>query len=77
MLSKRHRHWFTSLWWHLGEYGPQNVHIHSCIEGTDCDRVVVGPGRNCDGDQVTHQRETLGVKDPWKWALAAAEPGRE
>lgn len=56
---KRHKHTFTALWWHLGPFGRQDVHIHSCFD-VDCDRVVVGPGRSCDGDRETHWRETLG-----------------
>jgi hypothetical protein len=53
-----HRHEFTALWWTFGPYGRQDVHVHSCF--TDgCDRVLIGPGRDCDGDPATHHRETL------------------
>lgn len=67
MSVKNHRHEFTALWWHMGIYGPQNVHVHSCFD-QDCDRAVVGPSRDCDGDRSTHHRETLGSgKDPMTW----------
>lgn len=55
---RKHRHEFSALWWHLGQYGDQSVHVHGCFtEG--CWRVVVGPGRECDGDPRTHYRATL------------------
>jgi hypothetical protein len=38
--------------------------------------VVVGHGRDCDGDRTTHHRETLGTSDSMRWfaASAASEP---
>lgn len=57
--SKRHKHVFTLLYWHFGPYGDQTVHIHSCFTD-DCDRVLIGQGRNCSGSAADHRRETLG-----------------
>ena len=65
MASKRHRHEFHALWWCFGPYGRQDVHVHSCVKDEtedgpwkgDCDRVLVGPGRDCTA--VPHHRETL------------------
>ncbi len=56
----RHKHWFTALWWNFGKYGRQDVHVHSCIEGEpgDCERVIIGTGRDCTKDSA-HHRETL------------------
>ncbi len=59
MAAKRHRHVFSALWWRFGPYGPQDVHVHSCIDDDGCDRVLVGQGRECDGKGRTHQRMTL------------------
>jgi len=62
MASKRHRHEFSLLCWHFGPYGRQNVHVHSCRpwdDGEPCGRVLVGKGRECDGNPETHWRETL------------------
>lgn len=61
---KRHEHWFALLTWNFGEFGRQDVHVHPCLwedaEGEmPCNRVVIGPGRKCDGDTETHWRETL------------------
>jgi hypothetical protein len=58
MTSKHHKHQFGSIWWHFGQYGRQDVHIHSCFD-FDCDRVLVGEGRDCDGPGQPHHRETL------------------
>lgn len=57
-----HKHGFSALWYGLGPYGRQDVHIHPCVAGEagDCDRVVVGPDRKrCDGNMATHKRATL------------------
>lgn len=58
MGAKRHRHEFTALSWHFGAFGDQTVHVHSCFTD-DCDRVLIGPGRNCSGNAADHRRETL------------------
>jgi hypothetical protein len=58
-MAKRCRHTFTALWWHLGPYGRQDIHVHSCFN-QDCSRVLIGKGRKCDGKPETHHRETLG-----------------
>lgn len=73
MSVLKHKHWFTSLWYQLGPYGRQDVHLHSCIEGGElgarCDRVLVGEGRECEGAKQKHWRATLGGK----WSDAAQE----
>lgn len=56
--SKAHKHVFTALWWHFGPYGDQSVHVHSCFD-EDCDRVLIGKGRKCDGNAASHHRKTL------------------
>jgi hypothetical protein len=61
VTAKRHKHEFTALWWHFGPYGRQDVHVHDCFD-EDCDRVVVGDGRDCDGQGESHHRETLEEK---------------
>lgn len=67
MSAKRHRHEFSMLWWHFGPYGRQDVHVHSCYAGAwdrqppegDCERILIGEGRDCDGRPESHHRETL------------------
>ncbi len=56
-----HKHWFSPFPQHFGPYGSQDVHYHPCIEGEpgECWRVVIGPSKNCDGNQATHERKTL------------------
>jgi hypothetical protein len=58
MGVERHPHEFTALYWHFGPYGDQTVHVHSCF-GEKCDRVLVGKGRECDGNPKSHHRKTL------------------
>lgn len=62
--ARRHRHLFTSLWWHFGPHGPQDVHVHSCIRDDDCHRVLVGPGRDCQPHDEKHNRNTLTADGP-------------
>jgi hypothetical protein len=59
-----HEHWFTALWSHLGPYGRQDVHLHSCQGGEagDCYEVFVGLGRDC-ADGVRHARSSLPLPD--------------
>ena len=52
-MTARHRHEFTALWVHFGPYGDQGVHYHPCF-GEDCDRVIIGPNRECDGRPWGH-----------------------
>lgn len=59
--KKRHKHTFHGLWWHWGSYGPQDEHIHDCLDD-DCDRITVGSGRSCD-PQTRHERRWL-VQEP-------------
>lgn len=75
------KHWFTSLYWHFGEFGPQDVHVHSCIQGgshdTDhavCARVLLGYGRTCTGGSKDHVRATLGNQASIDRALAKMRP---
>jgi hypothetical protein len=65
MSSLRHKHHFHALWWHYGKYGPQNVHLHPCSGegGRDCDRVLIGAGRDCSGDGP-HFRHTVRETGP-------------
>ncbi len=58
IAARRHKHEFTALWWYFGPYGRQDAHVHSCFTD-DCDRVLVGQGRSCDGKPESHKRETL------------------
>lgn len=59
---KKHKHEFTALWWHFGPHGRQDVHVHDCFrEG--CDVVIVGEGRDCDGDAAKHRRSNLNRRE--------------
>lgn len=47
--------------------GRQDLHVHSCYAGCwegplpedACNRVLIAPGRDCDGTSDSHHRETL------------------
>jgi len=57
-MGKKHEHWITALWWNFGPFGRQDVHVHSCIEGSRCQLVLIGEGRNCTND-AEHWPEKL------------------
>ena len=59
--AAEHEHWFTSIPTRLGPYGPQDVHLHSCIEGEpgNCDDAIVGLGADCGGKDAPHEHMTL------------------
>lgn len=61
MGEAAHAHWFSAFPCHLGPYGPQDVHLHHCIEGEpgDCDDAIVGLGRDCGGRRAAHEHMTL------------------
>lgn len=70
---KHHEHTFTALYWHLGPYGRQDVHVHSCFD-EDCHRVLIGSGRRCDGVEGEHWRATLGDESLSIDSASAPEP---
>lgn len=67
MSARRHKHTFSLFYWHFGPYGRQDVHVHSCWD-EDCDRVLIGWSRECDGKPESHHRETLAVRKELKTA---------
>lgn len=54
-------HDFHVLYWHFGQYGRQDVHLHPC----PCGAELVGPGRDCDGNGRTHKAKTLTDRSTW------------
>jgi hypothetical protein len=56
-----HKHWFSGLWTHLGPYGPEDIHLHDCIDGKpgDCYEAIAGIGRECSGPRSPHEHVTL------------------
>jgi hypothetical protein len=60
--AKRHKHVFSAFYWYFGNKGSpdrsESHHVHSCFD-EDCDRVLIGTSRKCDGDISTHDKETL------------------
>ena len=58
-----HKHWFTAIPTGLGPYGPQDIHLHNCVEGEpgDCWDAIVGLGRDCGGKDAPHEHMTLTV----------------
>lgn len=54
-----HDHEFTALPWHLGPFGRQDVHLHSCFT-RNCHRVLVALGRDCD-HKAEHVERTLTI----------------
>ena len=65
--ARKHRHEFSAIGWTFGPFGRQDVHVHSCYAGCwtgalpedACQRVLIAPGRECDGEPASHHRETL------------------
>jgi len=59
--AETHAHWFSAFPCQLGPYGPQDVHLHHCIEGEpgDCDDAIAGLGRDCGGRDTPHEHMTL------------------
>jgi hypothetical protein len=41
-------HEYHALYWHFGDHGPQNVHMHPCIRHENCNHELQGEGRECD-----------------------------
>lgn len=74
-----HKHWFHAIWCHFGQFGPQDVHYHPCVndEPGECHRVVVGKGRECSGEPGDHERMTLTEDGPRKRARAALAEERQ
>lgn len=54
------KHGFHALWWHLGQYGRQDVHLHPCIDHEHCPTELVGEGRDCGGAETPHVERRLG-----------------
>jgi hypothetical protein len=48
-------HEFHLLCWHFGPYGPQDVHMHPCIEHEHCPTALQGVGNKCGGSGL-HRR---------------------
>lgn len=55
---------WCALYYHLGPYGDQNVHVHPPFEERETDFALIGPGRTCDGDRSTHVVRKLPVEAP-------------
>lgn len=55
-------HKFHLLYFHLGPFGRQDVHIHPCTEHEQCEMEYVGLGRNCG---TIHYRVRHRVNSVW------------
>jgi hypothetical protein len=62
-MSHKHSEW-TALYWHLGKYGRQDVHLHSCLSSQSCATVLVGEGRECHRGSV-HVERRLSTQKGW------------
>ncbi len=63
-------HDWTGLWAHFGFLGPQDVHYHACRR---CPRLLIGAGRDCDGDPSSHHVRVHTEAQP----VPASEPREE
>ena len=53
----RTKHEYTGLWFHFGQYGRQDVHVHSCFACWD--GALIGIGHDCGGSKTRHWQENL------------------
>jgi hypothetical protein len=53
---------FHAMFWRLGKYGRQDVHLHPCTT-ENCERELVGEGRVCNGSR--HVAKTLTSNSRW------------
>jgi hypothetical protein len=60
-MSHKHSE-FTALYWHLGKYGRQDIHLHSCFTAQSCPLVLVGEGRECGGRKTLHVPRRLSTR---------------
>jgi hypothetical protein len=50
---------FHALYWHLGPFGRQDVHLHPCLDRRFRNLELVGSGRDCD-PRAVHVEMRLG-----------------
>jgi hypothetical protein len=79
--SMRMTHAPHGMSWCFGPYGPQDVHVHSCIadehganEASPCDVVWIGLGRTCEGGMDRHQQANLDDRASVENAAARLRP---
>ena len=59
------KHEYHAMYWHLGPFGRQDVHLHPCICHDNSDAQLVGLGRGCDPNGE-HVEKKLGIaKNHW------------
>ena len=58
VVRKKHKHEYSGLWWHFGQYGRQDVHIHSCWT-LRCNAAVIGETPSCKGPKQPHVYTSL------------------
>jgi hypothetical protein len=64
-MSHKHYSEWTALYWHLGKYGRQDIHLHSCFTAQSCPLVLVGEGRECHRGSVHVERRLSTRKGCW------------
>ena len=69
-------HEFSALWWNLGQYGRQDVHLHVCQTDTHrkCHVELVGEGAACGGKGTPHYPLRLEVGSVWSQREATGTP---
>lgn len=58
----KHEHDCSLVPWTLGEFGRQDVHLHSCDTARGCAWTMVGWGPICEGVTTEHVGMNLGDK---------------
>jgi hypothetical protein len=64
MASRQHTS-FHALYWHLGPYGRQDIHLHPCIDHQGCDAQLVGLGEKCDPSAEHFQKKLSIAVNHW------------
>lgn len=59
-----HVHVFNGLWWTLGPFGRQDIHLHPC-ENQRCKTEMVGVGHSCGGKDTKHVPLLLVAGSSW------------
>lgn len=60
-------HDFSALWWNLGQFGRQDIHLHACATDShgNCKTELVGDGAACGGKGTPHYELRLIIGSAW------------
>lgn len=64
---------FHALWYHLGPYGRQDIHLHPRFDKEGTDDVLVGFGFHCTPKGL-HARKRLTIGSKWSNRSQEGQP---